>query len=330
MTSIRSRFPAFGAAAVAAALALGGAAVSVAPAPALAAAPLAGVQAPGVYRVRLGDFEVTALSDGTVALPVDKLLAQPAARTDAALKKRFLAAPLETSVNAYLVNTGAKLVLVDTGAGAFFGPTLGKLAQALRAAGVAPEQVDDVVITHMHPDHVGGLVADGKPAFPNAVVHADKRDADAWLSPEALAHATGDAKNFVQDAQAALGPYVAAGRFQPFDGGAEIVPGVTAVSSYGHTAGHTSFLVRSQGKQLLVVGDLIHVGAVQFDDPAVTIAFDADHAAAAASRARIFGQAAKDGTIIAAAHLSFPGLGRLCAAGKSWQWIPENYSTALK
>jgi glyoxylase-like metal-dependent hydrolase (beta-lactamase superfamily II) len=124
-----------------------------------AAGPMVKTQAPGYYRVMLGDFEVTALSDGTVKLPVRDLLTRTTpARVDAALKRSFLANPVETSVNAYLINTGSKLVLVDTGAAGLFGPTLGSLQANLKAAGYQPEQVDEIYITHMHPDHVGGLV----------------------------------------------------------------------------------------------------------------------------------------------------------------------------
>ena len=171
-------------AALAAILALG---AGAGPTAALAAAPQVKTQAPGFYRVMLGEFEVTALSDGTVDLPVDKLLKEPAAKTTAALKKSFLSVPVETSFNGYLVNTGAKLVLIDAGAGTLFGPTLGKLVASLQAAGYKPEQVDDILITHMHPDHVGGLAANGAIVFPNATVHADRRDADFWLSKECLA-----------------------------------------------------------------------------------------------------------------------------------------------
>jgi glyoxylase-like metal-dependent hydrolase (beta-lactamase superfamily II) len=177
---------------------------------------------------------------------------------------------------------------------------------------------------------VGGLVAGGAPAFPNAIVHADKRDADFWLSPATLANAPAQSKGFVQNAQDALGPYVAANRFQAFDGSAEIVPGVKALSTYGHTAGHTSYAVESRGQKLLVVGDLIHVGAVQFADPSVTIDFDMDGKSAAAARATVFTKAAKEGTLVGAAHLSFPGLGHLRAQGKSWQWLPLDYSSELK
>ncbi|MEP6503015.1 MAG: MBL fold metallo-hydrolase, partial [Betaproteobacteria bacterium] len=137
----------FQATALTTAIALGGTALSLALAAASAAAPQVRTQAPGFHRTMLGDFEITALSDGTVDLDVAKLLHEPAARTDAALAKAFVHGPLETSVNAYLVNTGSKLVLIDTGAGALFGPTLGKLLASLQAAGYQPDQVDDIFIT---------------------------------------------------------------------------------------------------------------------------------------------------------------------------------------
>jgi glyoxylase-like metal-dependent hydrolase (beta-lactamase superfamily II) len=316
--------------ALAAALALGGAALLATPAPAAAAAPQQRTQAPGFYRTMLGDFEITALSDGTVDLDVAKLLAEPATRTDAALAKAFVHGPLETSVNAYLVNTGSKLVLIDAGAGTLFGPTLGKLVASLKAAGYQPDQVDDIFITHMHPDHVGGLSANGQRVFPNATLHADKRDSDFWLAQANLDAAPAATKGFFQGAMASVNPYVAAGKYQPFEADGEPVAGVRTLASVGHTAGHTSYLVESKGQQLLVIGDLIHVAAVQFADPGVTISFDSDAKAAAQSRATIFKLAARDGALVGAAHLQFPGLGHLRAAGKQWQWVPANYSTELK
>jgi glyoxylase-like metal-dependent hydrolase (beta-lactamase superfamily II) len=297
---------------------------------AVAAAPMVWTQAPGFYRMRLGDFEVTVINDGTISLDADKLLAEPPAKTDAALKRAFEASPVETSSNTFLINTGARLVLIDTGAGALLGPTLGKFLVNLRAAGYRPEQIDDVFLTHMHPDHVGGLMASGALAFPNATIHASRRDSDYWLSQANLDHAPSDAKGYFQGAMASLGPYIAAGKYRPFDHDSELVPGVRAIATPGHTAGHTSYLVESRGQKLMLIGDLIHVAAVQFNDPGVTIAFDSDAPAAAATRMKMFAELASDGDLIGANHLAFPALGRLHASGKSWQWVPVNYSTQLR
>jgi glyoxylase-like metal-dependent hydrolase (beta-lactamase superfamily II) len=296
-------------------------------APAFAAAPMVKTPAPGFFRMMLGDVEVTALNDGTVDLPVDKLLANttPAAVQDA-LAQSHLHTPLATSVNAYLINTGSKLVLVDTGAAALFGPTLGRLLANLKAAGYRPEQVDEVYLTHMHPDHVGGLLAGGKQAFPNAVVRADKREADQWLSKANMDKAPADGKDTYKGAMGAITPYAAAGKFKAFDGEVELAPGVRAHPAPGHTPGHTAYVVESKGQKLMLIGDLIHVAAVQFQNPSVTIDFDSDSKTAAAARKKEFADAAKAGYMLGGAHLQFPGLGYLRAEGKGYRWIPVNYT----
>jgi glyoxylase-like metal-dependent hydrolase (beta-lactamase superfamily II) len=292
-----------------------------------AAAPQVKTKAPGYYRVMLGAFEITALSDGTVALPVDQLLTGTTpAKTEKSLARSFVKAPLETSVNAYLINTGTKLVLVDTGAAGLFGPTLGRLGESLKAAGYQPEQVDEIYITHMHPDHVGGLMAGDKMAFANATVRADKHDADYWLSQANLDKAPADSKGFFQGAMASLNPYVAAGRFKPFEGDTELSPGIKAVAAPGHTPGHSVYVVESQGQKLVLWGDLMHVAAVQFAEPGITIAFDTDSKSAAMQRKRAYADAAKQGYLIGSAHLSFPGLGHLRAEGKGYSFVPLNYS----
>ncbi len=292
-----------------------------------AAAPQVKTQAAGYYRVMLGEFEVTALSDGTVALPVDTLLTNTTkAKSDKTLARNFLKSPVETSVNAYLINTGTKLVLVDTGAAGLFGPTLGRLAESLKSAGYQPEQVDEIYITHMHPDHVGGLMAGEKMAFPNAVVRADKRDADFWLSQANLDKAPAEGKGFFQGAMASLNPYVAAGKFKPFDGNTELAPGIKAMAAPGHTPGHSLYVVESGGQKLVLWGDLMHVAAVQFAEPSVTIAFDTDSKNAAVQRKRAYAEAAKQGYLVGSAHLSFPGLGHLRAEGKGYTFVPVNYS----
>jgi len=298
--------------------------------PAQAAAPMQQAQAPGWYRTTLGAFEVTALNDGTVALPVDQLLHAKEGRVAEGLKKHYLAAPLDTSVNAWLINTGTRLVLVDAGAGSLFGPTLGKLVTQIRAAGYEPAQVDDILITHMHPDHVGGLAAQGQRVFANAVVHVDQADAAFWLSKANLDAAPAANKGFFQGAQASLQPYVDAGKLQTFSQDAEMVPGIRAVATHGHTPGHAIYAVESQGQRLVLIGDLIHVAAVQLESPEVTIGFDADEGQARAARAKVFAELARDGSLVAAAHFPFPAMGRLRVAGDGFAWEPLNYRSLVR
>jgi glyoxylase-like metal-dependent hydrolase (beta-lactamase superfamily II) len=294
---------------------------------AFAGAPEVKTSGPGYYRLMLGDFEITALSDGTVDLPVNKLLINiTPAGIDQALAKSYLKSPVETSFNGFLINTGSKLILVDTGAGKFFGPTLGNLVNNLKASGYQPEQVDEIYITHMHSDHIGGLLADGKAAFPNATVRADKREADYWLSQANLDKAPADQKGSFKNAKAALDPYQQAGKFKPFEGDTELTPGITSHASYGHTPGHNSYVIESKGQKLVLWGDLMHVAAVQFENPEVTMQFDSDPKAAAVQRKKAYAEAAKQGYLVAGAHLSFPGIGRIRAEGKGYVWVPLNYS----
>ena len=294
---------------------------------ATAAAPQLKTSAPGYYRMMLGDFEVTALSDGTVDLPMADLLTNiTTAKVRSALAKQYLKDPVEASVNAYLINTGSKLVLIDAGAGTFFGPTVGKLMTNLKASGYQPEQVDEIYITHMHADHVGGLVAGNQIAFPNAIVRADQRESDFWLSKAKMDAAPKDAKQVFEGAMASVNPYVAAGKFKPFNGNTDLVPGIKAVAAYGHTPGHTVYMVESNGQRLVLWGDLMHSAAVQFPEPSVTIKFDTDSKAAAAQRKTQYADAAKRGHWVCAAHLPFPGIGHLRADGKGYDWIPANYT----
>ena len=295
--------------------------------PARAAAPMVKTQAPGFYRMMLGDFEITALNDGTIALPVDKLLTNVTPEeVNKGLAHVYLSVPVETSFNGFLVNTGAKLVLIDTGAGNTMGPTNGRLVADLHAAGYEPSQVDEIYITHFHGDHIGGLTLDGQRVFPNAIVRADKGEADYWLSPQKMAAASAEAKGSFQSAMKALDPYVKAGKFKPITTDGVLVQGVSALATPGHTPGHTSYVVESQGKKLVVIGDLIHVGAVQFPHPSVTINFDTDSKAALAARERMFKAASDEGFWIAAAHLSFPAIGHVRAEQGGFVWIPANYS----
>jgi glyoxylase-like metal-dependent hydrolase (beta-lactamase superfamily II) len=293
-----------------------------------AASPPQKGQAPGWYRMALGEFEITALSDGTFEMEPEKLLTNTTpAKVKAALAQSRLKSPIEASVNGFLINTGSKLVLVDAGAAGLFGPTLGRLVANLKAAGYQPEQVDEIYITHMHADHVGGLTTpDGKAVFANAVVRADMKEGGFWLAPATLEKAPAAMKDFVKGAQISLKPYVDAGRFKPFEGSVELLPGIRSLPTPGHTPGHSAYVVESKGQKMVMWGDLMHVAAVQFPDPSVTISFDLDSKAAMPQRKRAYADAAKSGYFVAVAHVPFPGIGQLRTDGKGYRWLPANYT----
>lgn len=292
-----------------------------------AAAPQQKTQAPGYYRMMLGEIELTVLFDGIFQMDTQKLLTNITPKQlDAALARSFLKSPVDTSVNGFLVNTGSKLVLIDTGAGTIFGSSLGRLLSNLKASGYGPDQVDEIYITHMHGDHVGGLSADGKPVFPKAVVRAAQQEADFWLSQAHLDAAPEDRKDGYRNAMNMLNPYISAGKFKPFSGDTELVPGVRAMATPGHTPGHTVYVIESKDQKLLLWGDLMHVAAAQFPDPSVTILFDTDSGMAGEQRKKVFADAANGAFWIAGAHLSFPGIGHLRTAGSGYTFIPANYA----
>jgi glyoxylase-like metal-dependent hydrolase (beta-lactamase superfamily II) len=314
------------------------------PAPVSAAAPQVRTQAPGFYRMMLGDFEITALLDGTHPFPDAEVLTKAEPGADAKRSKLFdnhsgeanamlaaadLKVPTEGSINAFLVNTGSKLVLIDSGAGTLYGDCCGHLIENLRAAGYQPEQVDEILLTHLHADHVGGIAPGGKIAFPNAVIRASKRDAQYWLSDAAEKAAPAFLRPMFEGDKSSLQPYIAAGRFLPFEVDGELTPGIRAVAAPGHTPGHTFYMVESGDQKLLVWGDVVHVAAIQFPDPGVSVEYDTDPKLAEATRRAAFSLAARQGMWIGAAHISFPGLGHVGTREKQFIWIPTEYTTRL-
>jgi len=283
---------------------------------------------PGFYRMTLGGFDIVALSDGTHPFPVDTVMIDtPKETIAAALAADELALPLQGSINAFLVDTGKKIVLIDTGAGALYGDCCGRLLANLRAAGYRPEQVDEILLTHLHKDHVGGVLQQNQPAFPNAVLRMARADANYWRSASSRRQAPDFLRSFFDSAADALAPYAAAGRLRPFDGEVVLEEGIRSVSAPGHTPGHTAYLVESRGQKLLVWGDIVHVAPVQLLDPQASVKYDSSDGDAQRARRSLFERAAREHLWIAAAHISFPGLGHLGREGGHYRWIPINYET---
>ena len=293
------------------------------------AAPKLNKSQAGFYHMKVGDFEVTALSDGTIPLPVFDLLTNiKPLEIQKLLSDGFVKAPLDTSVNAYLIKPAGssnKLIMVDAGSGELYGPTLNKLVASLKAVGYEPEQVTDILLTHIHTDHSGGLMDGTRMVFPNAVVHADKREVDYWLNPANAVKAEANKKQLFREAAAKVKPYLDAGKVKTFDGDTQLFSGIRSIATPGHTPGHSFYALESRGEKIVFFGDIMHVAEVQFPNPSVTILFDSDSAAAAAQRKKAFADAAKNSYWIAPAHVSFPGIGHLRADGNGYRWIPIAY-----
>lgn len=284
-------------------------------------------QAPDAYAFPLGDLEIVALSDGTVPQDLHVLLTGTSAgEVDGHLAHAFLSNPVEASINAFLIRDGERRILVDTGSGQLFGPGYGgKLRDSLASIGVEATDITDILITHIHTDHAGGLVADGKAAFPQAIVHVAAPEL-AFFLDASNAEKTGYPREYFDQAASTIGIYETAGKVRTFSDDEAVLPGIVATLHPGHTPGSAFFTVSSQGQSIVFIGDIIHVAAVQFPDPAITIVYDVDPAEAAAVRQEAFPGFADARQLVAAPHLPFPGVGHIRAEGDgAFSWHPAEY-----
>lgn len=226
------------------------------------------------------------------------------------------------AVNAFLLHLADRLVLVDGGCGTVFGHTVGLLMTNLATIGVKPADIDTILVTHLHPDHVGGLVdSSGAAVFPRAelVMHASEHG--YWSDSKVRAQASNDQeRQWIQLSVATVAAY--RDRTRTVTGG-EVLPGVTAVPEPGHTPGHTGWLLASASDSLLIWGDIVHLAGVQFAHPEAGMAFDVDSAQAIATRRRILDMAATDRLRVTGMHLDFPGFGHVVRAGAGYAFIAE-------
>lgn len=278
---------------------------------------------PGFYRYKLGAYQITVLSDGTVPQDLHVLLKGTSKdEVDSLLKNAQLANPVEASINAFLIDTGKKLILVDTGAGSFFGAGYGgKMLERLNNAGYQASQITDILITHIHTDHSGGLVKDGQAVFPNATVYVGKADLDFFLDAKNQNGVNGYDKAYFQQATTAFVPYLKLGHVSPISGNTMLFPGVVAMPTPGHTPGHYFYKVENQGKSITFIGDSIHVESVQFPKPEITITYDVDQVSASKQRVVQFKLLAKEHSLIAAPHLPYPGIGYINQENSGYKFI---------
>jgi glyoxylase-like metal-dependent hydrolase (beta-lactamase superfamily II) len=286
-------------------------------------------QIAGVYHRRIGDIVVTALSDGYLDGTVEVM--QNIAPDDATRMLSDAFRPgRRTSVNAYLVYSAGRLALIETGSGDYLLPTAGKLQQNLKAAGIDPASIEKVILTHMHPDHSAGLTdpKTGEKLFPNAELVVHENEPRHWQDDAAMARASERAKKlYFQCAREQMAPYHNV--THRFTGSIEVFPGVTSVPLHGHTPGHSGYLVSSGKDSLLIWGDIVHVPEVQVPRPEVTMEFDTDPHAAAATRKRIFDMVATDRQLIAGMHVHFPGFAHVAKHGDGYMMVPEPWDQAF-
>lgn len=287
-------------------------------------------QVPGYYRTWVGQFEVTALFDGMLDFHPELLKNMDQQAIDQMLLHHYgKAAGIQTTINAYLVHTGDHLVLIDAGAGRLFSEDRqGRVVENLKAAGYLPEQVDTVIMTHLHGDHTGGLSdREGILIFPNATIYANKMENEYWLSEQQAAAAPVERQVFFRMARESAIPYLSAEKWKSIEAGEEVVPGIRAVAAYGHTPGHTAFEVTSDGQTLFVWGDIVHSHVIQFSHPEVAIENDFDMSQTVRTRQSLLKEIAAKRERVAGMHLPFPGLGYVVAEenGK-YSWIPLEYA----
>jgi glyoxylase-like metal-dependent hydrolase (beta-lactamase superfamily II) len=275
----------------------------------------------------VGDCLVTALHDGFLDAALELVTGISREETEALQQAAFRPEPPRLTFACFLIRTPARTVMVDTGGTKAMMPDSGKMPEALAACGVDPGEVDTLLLTHLHPDHCGGMTdAAGAARFPNAevVLHVD--EAAFWLPESMLASAPEAMRPYIACAQGAVKPY--AGRVRQVRLG-EVLTGISAVPLPGHTPGHTGWRLTSGGESLLIFGDVVHMPAVQFARPEAGVGFDADGTRAAQTRKAILAEVAAERTLIAGIHLDFPCFGHVAAAGAGYRFVAEPFNSGI-
>jgi glyoxylase-like metal-dependent hydrolase (beta-lactamase superfamily II) len=299
--------------------------------PGVAAAPPAGRQAAGFYRYRIGSYELTALYDGVWNRVIDETFVKNAAWPDVvrAMSDNFMPTKtLPVPFTALVVNTGAKLVLLDTGTGGQIAPTAGSMSQNMEAAGIDPKSIDIILISHFHPDHINGIkTKDGGKVFPNAEINVPTSEWAYWMDDATMNAAPEAARGQFRNARRIFADIAKdVKRFEP---GKVVAPGIVSIAAYGHTPGHTVFAVASGNQSVLVLGDTTNHPWLFARHPEWQATFDVDGPMAAATRKKLLDRAAADRMLVQGYHFPFPASGYIAKIANGYDVVPVMWQPAL-
>jgi glyoxylase-like metal-dependent hydrolase (beta-lactamase superfamily II) len=291
---------------------------------AIAATPSASTQGPGVYRTRIGSFQLTALYDGIWPVKIEDDFVRNATRADvdAALKAAFLPPDiLPITFTALLVNTGAELVLIDTGTAGQITDSAGTLLDNLAAAGIRPDAIDTILISHFHPDHINGIKdKDGRKVFPNADIAVPQGEWDYWMNDANMNGVSKTVRKYFLNAHRIFSDI--AGQVRRFKPGADVAPGITSIAAFGHTPGHVAFSVSSGNESMLVLGDSARNPYLFVRHPDWQPSFDMDGPMAVTTRRRLLDRAAADRMLVHGYHFPFPATGHIAKSGNGYELVP--------
>ena len=300
---------------------------------ALAVAPAAGKQVAAFYRYKVGSYECTSINDGARSFPMPDTFVKnvPKDQALAAAEAAYMPKGMVTvPFNPQIINTGSKLVLIDTGYGPGIAPSVGLLPAGMQAAGIDPKAIDVVVLSHLHPDHINGVKnADGKVAFPNAEIMAPALDWAFWMSDDNAAKVESNPmmKAYFANTRKILGDIAA--KVTKYEWGKEVAPGITALATPGHTPGHSSFAVASGSSKILIQSDVTNIPEFFLRNPDWHVMFDVDPIKAAETRHKFYDMAAAEKATVVGFHFQFPSIGYVEKAGTGYRLIPVAWNPTI-
>lgn len=302
----------------------------ITPSSARAAAPKPSNQNPGYYKTKVGGMTVTTIVDGSMQMPNEIFTDVSQERIKASRDKYFISqeGPYPAYINAFLIQSGGKNILIDTGAKSYL-PTTGLTEGTLASLGITSDHIDEIILTHAHPDHANGLLnSAGGIAYKKAVVKVCEDEVNFWFDDAKMASMPGN-KGAFETARKDLGPYKESGQLQTYKFDADLGNGLSSVALPGHTPGHSGVMVSDGNEQLLIWGDIVHNAFLQFDHPDQTLAFDIDEAKARETRRKLFDRVATDRLRIGGMHLPMNALGHLAKRGEGYEFVPQRWEVTI-